>query len=680
MTLLRACVLCTLVLPFPLSTLAQAPDSTDTYGEQVQLPEITVEAVRSAETEATAPFAVTVRTRSPEEISLTSSTSLDDVLRPLPGIWVNDRHHFALGERISVRGVGYRSNFGVRGVQVLYDGIPLTLPDGQAFLDVVDPAVVRQVELVRSPASVFWGNGSGGVLFLSSSRPGTAPSNRVRVQSGSYGQWQGLLEGGGSVGPWTVHGYASGQRQDGYRAHSQGYRLRAGGTASRSLGPDTHLRVMLAADQQDTENPSSLTREQFESDPSQARPAFVNVNAGKQSSQVQLGATLDHDLGGATLSGTAYALRRVLDNPLNFAFIRYTRWSGGTRLTLRRSQGRVQGGLGIDAGLQSDDRTEFTSTTPRGTPGDEIGLNQLETVLNGSAFGYVRFNATDRLSLTGGLRIDRIRFEAEDRLTRDGDQSGTRTFSAVSPSVGLSFDTGSGQLFAQYSTAFETPTASELSNRPGGGGGFNQEVDPQRTRGFEIGVRGTVAEARLQYDASLYRLEVDDLISAYEDAEGREVYDNLAANTHDGIEASLTWQATPGLEVAARYTGSRFVIEEASDSSLVGNRVPGIPSRRVYLHTEVSNDGWWGRLSGQGVPSYYTNDANTAEAPRYVLVNLTLGHKGIDTRGLTLKPFVAVNNVLDERYAGSVVVNAFGGRYYEPAPERSFSAGLNVVW
>jgi iron complex outermembrane receptor protein len=113
---------------------------------------------------------------------------------------------------------------------------------------------------------------------------------------------------------------------------------------------------------------------------------------------------------------------------------------------------------------------------------------------------------------------------------------------------------------------------------------------------------------------------------------------------------------------------------------LVGNRVPGIPTRRLYLHTELSHDGWWGRLSGQGVPSYYTNDANTAEAPRYVLVNLNLGHEGIETVGLTLKPFATVRNVLDEQYAGSVVVNAFGGRYYEPAPGRSFAAGLNVAW
>lgn len=679
MTGLRACVLCTLLLLSALPLHAQTPDTT-APADRVRLPELTIEATRAAETLAEAPFSVTVQSRSPTALALTPSTSLDDVLRPLPGIWVNDRHHFALGERISVRGVGYRSNFGVRGVQVLYDGIPLTLPDGQAFLDVVDPAVVRQVELVRSPAAVFWGNGSGGVLFLSSSRGADPPPHRVRVQGGSHGRWQGLVEGGGRLGGWSLHGYASGQRQTGYRDHSQGYRLRTGGTARRSLGPSTHLRLTLAADQQDTENPSSLTREQFERDPTQGRPAFVAVNAGKESSQVQLGATLDHDLGGATLSGTAYGLRRALDNPLNYAFIRYTRWSGGTRVTLRRTEGRLQGGVGVDAGLQSDDRIEFDSTSAQGTPAGDAGLEQRETVLSGSAFGYLRLRATERIALTGGLRIDQTRFEADDRLTRDGDQSGNRTFSSVSPTLGVSFDAGPAQLFAQYSTAFETPTAAELSNRPGGRGGFNQQVEPQRTRGFEVGARGVLPGARLQFDVSLYRLEVDDLISAYEDASGREVYDNLAANTHDGIEASLTWQAMPGLEVAARYTGTRFVIDAAEDSSRIGNRVPGIPSRRLYLHTEVSDDGWWGRLSGQGVSRYFTNDANTATAPRYVLVNLTVGHEGLPLGGVTVKPFVALQNVLDERYAGSVVVNAFGGRYYEPAPDRSVSAGLNVVW
>ncbi len=676
---------CTWLLPLLLAFVAgpaagQVPDSTAADSFRVQLPEVTVEAMRATETEASAPFAVTVAKRSPEEIDLTPNTSLDDVLRPLPGIWVNDRHHFALGERISVRGVGYRSNFGVRGVQVLYDGIPLTLPDGQAFLDVVEPAVLRRVELVRSPASVFWGNGSGGVLFLSSRPPSSAPTLRARVQGGSFGQWQGLLESSGTTRGWDLHGYASGIRQDGYREHSQGYRLRTGINASRSLGPKTSLRLVAAADAQDTENPSSLTRKQFQADPSQARPDFQNINAGKTSEQGQFGAAIEHDLGGATIAGSGYYVYRNLENPLPFGYVTYERHSGGGRLTVRRTSGRLEGGAGIDAGVQSDDRAEF-NTTESGTQGNEIQLDQRETVLSSSAFGYLRLNATNRFALTGGLRVDRIRFEADDQFTQDGNQSGTRTFSALSPSLGASYDTGPAQLFAQYSTAFETPTAAELSNRPSGGGGFNQQVEPQRTRGFEVGTRGFLPSARLQFDLTLFRLEVDELISSYETESGREVYDNLASNVHDGIEASLTWQATEQLEVATRYTGSRFVIEESdADSSLAGNQVPGIPPRQVYLHTQLNHQGWWGRLSGEMVPSYYTNNENEADTPRYVLVDFRIGHKGLALGRATVKPFVAIENLLDERYASSVVVNAFGGRYYEPGPARSFSLGVNVEW
>ncbi|MFO8099015.1 MAG: TonB-dependent receptor [Salinibacter sp.] len=666
-----------LVLSSP--AVGQTPDSTSTDSFRVQLPEVTVEAARATETVASAPFSVSIAERSSEDVSLTPNTSLDDVLRPFAGVWVNDRHHFALGERISVRGVGYRSNFGVRGLQVLYDGIPLTLPDGQAFLDVVDPAVVRRVELVRSPSSLFWGNGSGGVLFLSSGGPSDVPALRARVQGGSYGQWQGLLEGSASVGDWTVQSYASGIRQDGYREHSQGYRLRGGLNAARSFGSSTQVRLVAAADAQDTKNPSSLTLDQFRSDPSQARPLFAENNAGKTSEQGQLGISVEHQLDGATLSGSGHYVYRSLENPLPFGYVTYDRHSGGGRATLRRTTGRLEGGLGLDAGVQFDDRIEYTATSD-GTRGDEVTLDQLETVLNGAAFGYFRFNATDRLALTAGLRLERMQFEADDRLLSDGDQSGRRTFSALSPSVGASYTVGSAQIFAQYSTAFETPTAAELSNRPDGSGGFNQQVEPQRTRGYEVGTRGTVPSARLEYDVTVYRLQVDDLISSFETSDARTVYDNLGANVHDGIEASLTWQAAEGLEVAARYTGNRFVIRESdSDPSLVENRVPGIPPRRLYLHTELEQQDWWMRLSGEGIPSYYVNDENTAQTPRYLLANVRLGHRGTQWGSALVKPFVAVDNVLDEPYVSSVVINA-GDAYYEPGPARSISLGVNVEW
>ena len=654
---------------------AQVADTTATDSIDVQLPEVTVEAARAAETEASAPFAVTVVSRSPEEIALSPNTSLDGVLRPLPGIWVNDRHHFALGERISVRGVGYRSNFGVRGLQVLYDGLPLTLPDGQAFLDVVEPAVVRRVELIRSPAATFWGNGSGGVLFLSSAPTPDTPSVRARIQGGSFGQWQGLLEGTGTTGDWQLHGYASGIRQDGFRDHSTGYRLRAGGTATRSVSERTTVRIAARGSAQDTENPSSLTLQQFRDDPSQARPFFQQFNAAKTSEQGQLGVTVNHRFGDTELSGTAHYLHRSLDNPLPFGYIAFTRNSGGARVTLRRSAGRLEGGVGADVGTQFDDRIEYTPTMD-GTPGDSTTLNQRETVLSGSAFAYARLHATDRLAVTGGLRVDGLRFEADDELLRDGDDSGDRTFSAWSPTLGLSYDLGSALLFAHYSSAFETPTTSELSNRPDRGGGFNQQLDPQRTRGVEIGARGVLPSARLEFDVAVYQQWIDDLISGQRESDGYQFFTNLGENSHRGVEARLTWTPTAAVEVQAQYTGTRFRIE--APAALDGNRVPGIPAHRGYAHLQVEQNGIWGRLSVEAVPSYEVNDANNAaKAPRYSLLGLRLGHRGLTWSGVTVTPFIAVQNLLDQRYAASVTVNG-GGTFYEPGPGRSYSAGLNV--
>ena len=57
--------------------------------------------------------------------------SLDETLLLIPGLTVSNRNNPSQDPRISIRGFGARSAFGVRGIRVLRDGIPLTLPDGQ---------------------------------------------------------------------------------------------------------------------------------------------------------------------------------------------------------------------------------------------------------------------------------------------------------------------------------------------------------------------------------------------------------------------------------------------------------------------------------------------------------------------------------------------------------------------
>ena len=71
-----------------------------------------------------------------------------------------------------VRGMGWRAAFGVRGTHVLLDGVPLTLPDGQTMLNVVDASAIQRVEVVRGPASVLYGSDAlGGAVNIITKNP-----------------------------------------------------------------------------------------------------------------------------------------------------------------------------------------------------------------------------------------------------------------------------------------------------------------------------------------------------------------------------------------------------------------------------------------------------------------------------------------------------------------------------
>src|SRR5688572_6617 len=114
--------------------------------------------------------------------------SLDETLLLIPGIAVANRSNPTQDPRITIRGFGARSAFGVRGVRVLRDGIPLTLPDGQTPVDYLDLESVGSIEVIRGAASALYGNASGGVIDLRSEAVPSSPfGGSLRASGGSYG-------------------------------------------------------------------------------------------------------------------------------------------------------------------------------------------------------------------------------------------------------------------------------------------------------------------------------------------------------------------------------------------------------------------------------------------------------------------------------------------------------------
>ncbi len=623
---------------------------------------------------ADAPFAVSARTRSEAEVGRSAPLTLDEITRGIPGLHVADRENPSQGERITMRGVGWRAGFGVRGVQVLLDGIPLTMADGQAVLNVLDPAFVRRVEVIRGPASVFWGNASGGVLALSTLPEGPGPTARVRQTVGSFGLTKTDAQVALTPGVHAVSAYASFVDQGGYRAHSRFRALRAGVSSRLRLGDGRGIEVVGGiAHVPRAEAPGALSRDLLDADPRQADPRSAGTGAGKTVEQGQLGVTYFDRLGGAAVRATAYGVARALGNALPFGYIDLDRRAGGARLTAEGSAGGIAWGVGAEADLQHDDRTEFANVD--GGPGPTARVDQRERATDAAAFARATL-PVGPLRLSGGLRYDRIRYSVDDRLgAGDGAGDGARTLHALSPSAGVLLPYAGGRAYARVGTALDAPTTQELGNRPDGQGGFNLGLRPEATVGVEAGAAGRLRH--LEYDVAVFAARVDDLLAPYQtEAGGPTFYRNEGATRHAGAEVSLAWSHPAGVSLTAAYT----VLDAAfTAGASAGRRVPGVPAHRASGALEWQPGPLRLALEAEAASGYYVDSANTAESAGYVVADVRASHAGWPLgRGVTAVPFVAVQNVLDARYSASVVVNAAGGRYFEPAAGRSWRLGVSL--
>ena len=266
------------------------------------------------------------------------------------------------------------------------------------------------------------------------------------------------------------------------------------------------------------------------------------------------------------------------------------------------------------------------------------------------------------------MRYDWVRFDLDDRYTGDGfDDSGTRTMSALSGNIGASWTTGDRFIpYVNVSTAFETPTTTELVNEPDGSGGFNPELGPQRAVNYEIGARGQPATG-ISYSVALFLGRVTDAIVQELEVGGRAFFRNAGKTHNDGAEVGLTVSPVSALTLSAAYTYAHY---RFADEALEGNRLPGVPDHfwRLGMRT-VLPAGFYADADHTISTSVAADDANTLIVPAWGagVTNLRLGWSGT-TGGLRLAPFLGLNNLWDRRYIGSVTLNGALGRVSSRRP------------
>jgi iron complex outermembrane receptor protein len=626
-----------------------------------------------------------------------SASSIEEALHGLPGVQVQNRFNDAVGEQISIRGFGARSGFGVRGIRVMVDGIPATLPDGQSTLDHLDLGSLGRVEALRGPGAALYGNAAGGVLSFSS-QPASEAWFRpeVRWMQGEDGMSRLQGTASGTVGETRYLVSASRFDRDGFRTRVGGGPGEVYGTTRRDQVNATLRTSLLGGEARfvlnhvdlASENPGSLSQADLELGDRRAFPGNVNQGTRKDVTQGQVGLSWQGPVGSRELEVATYAIRRQLWNPIPSAVVDVDREAGGVRAILRTEQAGTAGNLwwalGAETDVQRDERLNFTNSG--GEPGT-LTLDQRERVVGGAVFVQALLPINQVVDVMTGLRYDRIRFSARDRLPRDpGDpvDSGARTLDSASPSFGIhaSFSPALGA-YMNLSTAFETPTTTELANRPDGAGGFNPEIEPQVGITGELGARGMLGDVAAWELAFFHTVLYNELVPfEVEGAPGRRYFRNSGRSQRDGLEATLQLSPDPAVRARVTLSTNRAVFKDylVDDNDFSGNRVPGIAPHRLEGILRVGPGSWFAELRGEAMGAIPANDANDAEAPSRRLLDFRVGANEVNLGGVRLSPFVGVTNVFDVVYTSSVSVNAFGARYFEPGPARGVYLGSSLAF
>jgi iron complex outermembrane receptor protein len=669
------------VLLVPAAAVANPADAGQQEAGEIDEISVTVTRMHGTVRQAARSISVADKSRIQDA---TQQLALDEALAGIPGLYMQNRYNFAQDLRVSIRGFGARSSFGIRGIRIFVDGIPETLPDGQSQVDSIDIGSAERIEVLRGPASSLYGNASGGVIAVQSELGNSPPFAEARLAAGDFGFSKIQAKFGGDLDTVDYLLNVSRLQIDGYRDHSRAEGNLINAKLGLDFSPVDRLIVTLNhTDQPVADDPGGLNAAEASANPSAARDRNVLFDAGEALSQQRAGLIYRRDRENGALMIRNYYVWRDFSNMLPFTSggavdLERFFYGAGVQYNGRYLQDdSLKLTAGIDADRQDDERQRFDNNM--GTVGNLV-FDQDERVTSIGVYLQGRYRIGDAWSLLAGARYDRIQYDVTDNFLSDGDDSGKIDFTELSPSLALNYEFSSGVVFASFTTSFETPTTTELAN-PDGSGGFNESLDAQTSTSYEIGVKQS--RGPFYYEIAAFHIDLEDELVPFELAAfpGRTFFVNAGRSSRDGIEAALRWQGDSGLRAELSYTWSDFTFDEFIDDSgndFGGNTLPGLPRQFAYarLSYDIEN-GFYGSIEANYSGRLYANNANSVEVASYIVSNLRIAYRGQSGRW-RLEPFLGINNIFDESYNSNIRSNAFGGRYFEPAPVRNYYAGIVI--
>ena len=618
----------------------------------------------------------------------------------IPGVVVNNRFNASQDLAVSSRGFGARAAFGVRGVRIYADGIPISMPDGQGQTGTFNLDTAKSVEFMRGPFSALYGNSSGGVVQILTRDGSKTPSVGVAIIAGSFNTQRQSLVAEGQAGALNYIINATDLDAEGYRDHSRSSRETLHAKLAYQFNDATRLSLVASTLDQVAEDPLGLTEAQFRADPRQAGTNAVARNTRVYRKHDQAGMVLDHALSAQnklSLMGyygtrnnqqyqTLGATGRVAAIDRRFSGAEF-KWSHQS--TLAGLPFSLVAGLNYDQ--MKDVRNQFNAAAGNLIPG--ATRDELQKVHSFDQFVQATLEPTERWLLVAGLRRTDIRFDITDNIPAPVDSSGKLRFGNTSPVLGATYRlTSAVNLYANYGRGFETPTFIELTytGNPltNGGAGPNLALQPSKSRNYEAGVKALIAD-QTRANLAVFRIDTENEIVTDLGAGATASFKNVGKTRRTGLELSVDSALPHDFNLYGAFSWMRADFRDDFCTGTppcvavpAGNRIPGTYAGTAYgeLSWKHPASGFFSALEVMKFSDTYTNDSNVQRADGYTLVNLRAGFAQT-LGGWKLREYLRIENLNDVVYASSVRVNSAQnatGAAFEPGATRNWMLGLSA--
>ena len=635
----------------------------------------------------------------PRQLNRDNDVAITPVLNRVPGVYM---HSGALNtNRITIRGIGNRSLFSTKKIRAYLDDIPLTTGDGETTIEDIDRSLFDKVNIWKGPTASMYGAGLGGMIHLQTDkvwRFRTKNYLSTKVTLGSYG-----LRRNSTDIFLTNKKNTANLKINANHTHSDGYREnneydRGGLTILGKIKTHKKNVTTLLANFINVKSfiPSSLSRSDFDENPRKAAFTWGNVKGFEDYEKILLGISHkteikefeDHKL---TNNTSLFANYRNAYESRPFNILDEESRSIGFRTNFKLENESSYDPLfpTFSIGLEAfrENYLWETFVTNDGEQGDALSDNEEQrNYINLFAQSFFEFG--ERWTLLAGVNLNHTSYDYEDKFTVDSiDLSGDYSFDWVlSPRVGASYKIKQKlSVFGTISHGFSPPSLEETLTPDGA---INPEIQPEQGWNFEIGTRGELSK-KLIFEVTAYQMRVKDLLVAERIGADQFVGINAGKTRHSGIEIFGEYQFSYKPNrltafVTYSYNDYKFIDFVNGDNDYSGNKLTGTAPHNLNLGVDWKlKNGIYGNLNYQYVDAFPMRDDNSIDSDAYQVANLKIGYQKLFNNRFQLNIFTGIRNILDEKYASMILINAgsFGGnppRYFYPGLPRNYFGGVNL--